>query len=248
MMRIIRDFNDYYDSSAGYGVNMSIVYHRVSQTLLKRKGEPEPELVRDVRKLIDRYNDQATPLRSDIYEPFYVGFCGRLYMGLYAYVDQATGKPMTHYSASANKESARPEFYWYQKDFDDKTLKATLDPRPYWRFVVPKIVSLEDWFKANRGAEPFEVLDIFTAHKLVSFCVVGGIDRGVQVNPCLKDLRFQKVIDSFTAFQEISMFISGVLGQTENPMITTSDEDLAVSKGFTDRSFRKEPTKRRRAL
>jgi len=68
--------------------------------------------------------------------------------------------------------------------------------------------------------------------------------ESVRANGVEPDLRFQKVVDSFTAFQEISMFISGVLGQTENPMITTSDRDLAISKGFTQLSFRKKPTKR----
>lgn len=242
-MRIIREFNDYYDSSVGYGIDMSIVYHRTCQTFIKEKGAPEPELVSDVKKLIVRYNDQATPIESDTYQPFYVGFCGKLYMGLFAYVDQA-GKLISRYRTHETKDLAKPEFYWHQKDFDEKTLKATLDPQALWHFFAPKIVTLEDWFKANRGTEPFEALDLFTAHKLVSFCVIGGIDKGVQINPCLKDLRFQKVVDSFTAFQEISMFISGVLGQTENPMITTSDRALAISKGFTQLSFRKKPTKR----
>jgi hypothetical protein len=46
------------------------------------------------------------------------------------------------------------------------------------------------------------------------------------------------------AFQEIQMFISGVLGIDENPTVEVSDKDKIISRGFDYKwSFRKEPKK-----
>jgi hypothetical protein len=150
MMRIIRDFNDYYDSSAGYGVDMSIVYHRASKTFIKEKGEPEPQLVSDVKKLIARYNDQATLIESNTYQPFYVGFCGKLYMGLFAYVDQV-GKLISRYRTHETKDLAKPEFYWHQKDFDETHLRPRLTHKRFGISLRPRSLRLRTGSRPTGG-------------------------------------------------------------------------------------------------
>lgn len=60
----------------------------------------------------------------------------------------------------------------------------------------------------------------------------------VEINPILKDLDFAGVVDPFTAFQEISMFLSGVLGINEPEMIEISDKHKRDAKGFDDKSFK----------
>ena len=56
----------------------------------------------------------------------------------------------------------------------------------------------------------------------------------------LKDYEFYKKFDSFAAFQEIQMFLSGVLGNKENEIIVVSDKDKIAQHGFDKFSFRKD--------
>ena len=55
----------------------------------------------------------------------------------------------------------------------------------------------------------------------------------------LSDIEFQKIVDPFTSFQELSMFISGVMGGKSPPIIQLKDEDLIGKHGFDKWSFRK---------
>jgi len=64
------------------------------------------------------------------------------------------------------------------------------------------------------------------------------------VNPFLKNLDFFRVMDSFTAMQEIHMYLNGTLSSQVDPVMPVgSDEVLAASKGFDKYSFRKPKTK-----
>lgn len=66
----------------------------------------------------------------------------------------------------------------------------------------------------------------------------------ITINPQLKPLQFAKAVDPFQAFQEISMYLGGILG-TGNPSIPEiSDRDLLEAKGFDYKfSFRKDKQK-----
>lgn len=58
--------------------------------------------------------------------------------------------------------------------------------------------------------------------------------------PVLKDLQFQRIKDPYTTYQEIAMYLSGVLGQSKEPPVTLSDKSKIVKHGFDPkRSFRK---------
>ena len=50
------------------------------------------------------------------------------------------------------------------------------------------------------------------------------ISKEFIVNPILKEYEFYKVFDSFMAFQEISMFLGGVLGSGEKDIIEIDDK------------------------
>ena len=68
----------------------------------------------------------------------------------------------------------------------------------------------------------------------------GGMPKyAVLRNPCLKDLDFVRVMDPFTAYQEIAMFLGGVMAEQDKaPLRTGSDEVIAQQKGFDEWSFR----------
>lgn len=54
----------------------------------------------------------------------------------------------------------------------------------------------------------------------------------------MKDYEFYKILDLFVAFQELSMFISGIMGGKSPKMIEIADKDRRDMKGFNDKSFR----------
>lgn len=70
-----------------------------------------------------------------------------------------------------------------------------------------------------------------------------GSGKGWKLNTDgLKDVFFARVVDPYTAFQELSMFVGGVMARPGNSMVRiTDDEVLAGKHGFDKWSFRKMP-------
>ncbi|ELP5901924.1 hypothetical protein QTV49_003925 [Vibrio vulnificus] len=66
----------------------------------------------------------------------------------------------------------------------------------------------------------------------------------VVLNPILGNFQFAKVLDPCLTFQEIEMYLSGVMGIVDKPTVVISDEDKLVAKGFDDLSFKKVKSKR----
>ncbi|WP_415913155.1 hypothetical protein [Neptuniibacter sp. QD37_11] len=70
----------------------------------------------------------------------------------------------------------------------------------------------------------------------------------IELNPCLSDLQFYKVMDAYTAFQELSMYLSGVLRVNEPATAEIEDKYRVSGHGFNDQSFRaRAPTSGRKA-
>ena len=64
------------------------------------------------------------------------------------------------------------------------------------------------------------------------------------VNPILRDYQFARVIDPYTAFQEIQMYVSGVLGVNKDGTEFPSTEKEKVAQHGMDKwSFRRPPSK-----
>lgn len=61
----------------------------------------------------------------------------------------------------------------------------------------------------------------------------------------LADFDFYRVMDSFRAFQELEMWIGGVLPKHAKPTIQLDDREIATKHGCDQWSFRKMPTKKR---
>lgn len=70
--------------------------------------------------------------------------------------------------------------------------------------------------------------------------------KHVVYNPPLGDLGFYRVLDAFTAYQELAMFIGGVLGGKSPKMVEVDNKTKIHKAGFDEHSFRKEPGKKRR--
>jgi hypothetical protein len=59
-------------------------------------------------------------------------------------------------------------------------------------------------------------------------------------NECLKELEFFRLIETYTAYQELQMFF-GAMAQPNKPIPRVSDKDMASIKGFDQWCFRKPP-------
>jgi len=68
----------------------------------------------------------------------------------------------------------------------------------------------------------------------------------IVVDPPLVDYGFPKLVDPFTAWQELSMYIGNNLAQERQGNDDISDDDMASMKGFGHKyAFRREPRKKR---
>lgn len=59
----------------------------------------------------------------------------------------------------------------------------------------------------------------------------------------LKDYDFYRVMDAYTAYQELSMWVGGILTQNKDGLYKLSDKELIAKHGFDKWSFRKQSQK-----
>jgi len=233
-MYIISKNKDYYDGVVGTtGVDKTIVYER------------EPVIEEDPHKFIEPFTARKswsrrdrTPFntfqssypikRSSIYEAssgFIVGFCGKLYIG-WKFYREVTNE---HYNTDMET------FITYDLEF----IKKEVVNRSWEGNLINDI----DYIL---GYNPME---IFRKLKTPIFIYDSDYDRKfikryrrndvLITNPTLKDYEFYKVMDSYTAFQEIQMFIGGVLGIGEKEIVEVEDKYKIAQHGFDNNSFRR---------
>jgi len=239
-MRIISKFHDYYDIGLSYGIDKSLVYVRHEQEL-------EKTIIPEVEKIMDSehkkfWNNNVSHYQmgqsgTQIVNLFFVGFCGKIYVGFD--IDWLGKKDRVYSKSDLDNFLKR-----YPKT--GKEMKHVSHSSQRWNYIsqYEKMVNFWNEFKVIESDEPFFEL------KTPIFAVLN--DRAysnqhkVTLNPILKDLKFQRVVDSYTAFQEISMYLGGVLGIDEVDTVDISNLDLIEQKGFDKKwSFRKHPDQKK---
>lgn len=248
MQIINKDFHDYYDSCIGYGgVDKTITYKRTMSEFDNKSQE-----FLDVENLIlsktnfnknhDIYYNVKynTNKFTYLFETGYVGFCGIIYPFI---------KCVRYDDINA---SHRYKIKYY---YDAKSLLAYL-----------KVIKYEDnakyYYRRNRfdkhtiinQFKHIECIDLFFKLKNPIFCIAPihtSLDSHISekrkfiINPQLEKIQFYKIKDPFNTFQEIGMFISGVLGGVHPPTIEISDEVMKHKRGFDDWSFKNKVHKRK---
>lgn len=228
-MRIISKFKDYYDSAASFGVDFECVFERVSKTLpfkfdrnqyTKSPKYPFPVL---------SFHDPRSYHSPTLY-PQVLGFCGKLIPFIEV---RKVGEPSRFIYSEAEfleeKESnwAISESSWSFKDNS---------------FSVNSIAGVKKFFSYD-----FKELEIFfTKYHTPIFIYRTQKDRysndlEIELNPKLAEIDFYRIKDAPTTFQEIFMFLSGVLGKVEKDTVNISDQDKIKQHGFDKWSFRKPP-------
>jgi hypothetical protein len=239
---ILSEFRDFYDNCASHGVDITIQYRRTtSQYNLLNEHGAHAVLVKDFNALIASVKDRLPPLVGNL-PLLIIGFCGKIYVGIRPKIDPKTGqiyRRVFSYPQPSTDHLVEAAM-WDVRDVHKDDLKHEFQEYRFYSEKGDKTIA--DWMDAKGDGPVGEWVDLFQRQRAVSFAIV---DKTVIIDPCLQDYRFQRVVGGVEAFQSIEMFISGVLGVSQNPMIELTDQDRIQAHGFDHKSFRKEPTKKR---
>lgn len=243
-MYIISKKKDYYDGVVGtVGIDKTVVYERQIVELEKSAEYPQ--------QIVDLYNNDKNDhfYSRDLSSfglnneqkryagscAFIVGFCGKLYVGWKFY-----------------RELKRPHWdYSYSPKFKVDYCYDINGAADYIKTEIGKGIFIQESLNKIANAD---VMDVFRQYHAPIFALDcdwspdnygGNYRRSFIINPNLKELQFTKVFDAFTAFQEISMFLGGVLGAGEKEIVEIEDKYKIGQHGFDKWSFRKEPTKKK---
>lgn len=268
-MKIIKYFNDYYDSAIGIdGIDETCIYDR------KAFLDADKYIFTKNRKLFevpsDSWKDEPfrTPNRKSqnkigLYSivPFIVGFCGKTYVG---YV-------FRYYTGFGSEDKIKIA-YGYDEFLSTAPIK---DKYVYNHAKTGELFVYKDELKGiKRFMDMFHEKDhseLFVKNDVPTFVYDFGtelsslpLDKSIEYvnkygrtapsgecfiyNPCLNDYQFYKVFNSAHAFQEIQMYKQGVLGAKEKESAPLSDKEKILQHGFdTVWSFRNPcPPKRKK--
>jgi len=238
-MYIISKRKDYYDGVVGtMGIDKTIVYDR--ETTMFDDDVEFPKEFRYNRPYDHRYKNRFINLshhsintkqqQYTAYSAFIVGFCGKLYIGWKLYREE------------------------YQSIVTNVVTEITYDYELIKKLVNQKswVGNLDDDFEYIKT---YNSIHIFRDLKSPIFIYDADYKRTIIgkytyrqkpvfiVNPNLSDYEFYTVMDSFTAFQEVQMFMGGVLGSGEKEIAEVEDKYKISQHGFDKYSFRKDPEK-----
>jgi hypothetical protein len=230
-MKIISKYRDYYDSAAGYGIdtNLSDIPHtKILQ------GDEEP-FGRAYRSTMAHWSG----VKPSEYSLWYLAFAGRAYPLLLLYV-------------AVENDQLATSYCWRIKDVE-KALEASPLDHKYFNGRNKMRPSIRSNFTRRSVCALYErkvsESRVIEFHRradspvVLSRCVPdtkrsGGTIREVVAHPNLREIEFMRVVDPFTAFQDISGFLGGVLGMPESPQRPLSDEVTRDLKGFDTKSLK----------
>ena len=252
---------DYYDSALGLGRDDAITFVRSrdatwTDEAAKAAGFSLPMLgfqfePTDRRSHAERYygRHHSASFRRDgsdyVARPIRAWVCGKAWRGI---------------AVSALTSSLRPaavppppdlQFFWDDAVFAEWTEAHGVRPlvRDFLlareRVASPPRLGLHDTPRAvfdRLVADRITVLTYVPPEVRRSFpgALPTGPDSWRVNGDDLKDVQFYRVMDAYAAFQEISMWVGGVLSSIGNPMVQITDDRVKAAKhGFDETSFRR---------
>lgn len=248
LMYIIGKGKDYYDSCASLGIDKTLIYKRDLIT------HEHSSMASDIcsRYLTANEGTWRKYYKTAIYE-MYTRYRERGYYGLYIEVIGFCGKlyPFIHY----RYEEKRKDYPWgsttknevfYPCDFD--LLKTKVEENVYlnhcfekqtknkkssWELLLDNVNLIWE----QQWLDPFVQLN--TPIFYTGLTPKEGSQPPLFVNANLQQMNFQRVKDPYTAWQEISMFLGGVIPRQVPETVEISDKDRIAGHGYDKWSFRK---------
>lgn len=227
---------------------------------LSRPGAPAPRRVRMSYLFGDRHANEAVEVGRVRHEfaPAQVVLCGRRYNGLYATASEPYGIPRSVdarwiWSADALRSYARDHHLEVHQGKAGTTQTWDWKGTERRQYDV-EVQTFDHWFEPQSLIGETRALLVDQRITIVSFNPTerfpqdsDHVYRPWRVDqPSLGDMQFAKTVDPFTAFQEISMWVGGVLPHPGPNMVEITDDKVKIAKHGFDvvGSFRKGPTKR----
>lgn len=225
-MLILSNFKDYYDGVVGtFGIDKTIVYKRMTKEYEpKSKGYPK---IFDELKYLKKYYSFSYFSFSKYkdynnYSFFIIGFCGKMYLGFKLYHDYEF------------------KFLTYDPEVIKDKLKISKREAKDFDTLCEKIINYDPIEIHREFKTPIFIYDEN------GYTHSYRLNRHFYINPELNDYEFYKVVDPVTAFQEIQMYLSGVLGTGEKNIIEIDDKYKIPQHGFDNWSFKTRPHKKRK--
>jgi hypothetical protein len=232
-MRIISSFHDYYDGCLAYGADPKCVYLRELKEIENGKDWPA---VLQLKHSLQAYRAYNRFFYASHYEAGCVWFCGQAFPFIIIVhkINYLESERIHCY----NLEQLEEALLTYGSKEEKKNY---LNPDRKKRATKGKFRA---FFEENKWPEK-EVTEFLC--KLGVPCLAwrtlaNWINDGynLYLNPVLKEFQFYRIKNPFSAFQELSMFISGIMGGQAPPMVPISDEIRLEKHGFDKKwSFRK---------
>jgi len=235
-MYIISKHKDFYDSVAGQkGIDKTIIFERHITTLTFSCKKPGDKNNWWRQLHFPTYGPKSNSFRYNIsregdkkFVLFLVGFCGKMYVVAKCETQVRETKfsnvtPVVSYIYGIDNIKAAICDYYNDEDYFKKSTDKNLN------HILACI------------NDP-KILELFYTHKTPQFILYDYDKDNLHVNGNLNEIDFFKVFNPFMAFQEIEMYITGVLGINNKPTVEISDKDKIAGHGFDPKySFRKEP-------
>lgn len=257
-MLVISKYKDYYDQILSHGVDKSILYKRELQEFFFKANQyvrSDNIINADTYEFLEylRINLPYGTTRFDnkdyTAESFIIGFCGKIYIGYQMTTDIKTYESYNSITKIEFVYSVNDIITFFKKyNLTDsleefrlgKQIKGYYRKRPSknikLKFEEHDLKNVFDQFKENKF-----ILDLFQQYKTPVFYLTHNTEGlKLVINPILKDYDFVSQVVPYTAGQEISMYISGVLGTSNPNIVQVSDKTKIEKAGFDKFSFRKE--------
>ena len=237
-MRIISEFHDYYDCIQGAGQDQSLIFLRRPKEVQLGKGVkwPFPLLVNHYF-----YSWWHGPTRM-LASQTMIGFCGKVYpvIGLQKDVNEWDET----FCFGVDEVDAFVKVHYKDRQYKVYRSADKRQQRRYWSSDLSHAVFkkfFEDCLSIGDSCQKFfEHGPIFVIRPKSQF------DRypTIKYNVRLEDWKFYRRIDSYTAFQELQMYL-GAQAVPQEVIPEVSDKDMVTAKGFDKFSFRKPPSKKK---
>ena len=230
-MRIISKFRDYYDSIQAHGIDQTVMYIRKEEPVIITKNSNKT-LVSLTNGIMRQGIGSHWVNRVYPFIDYLILFCGKLYPGISVVIQE---KGSTHFSY------AEKIVYLWSRNVDTHSiLKKAEIPANRINNYGFSIVSYFDFFRQYTSKD---LLSIHAEYDSPILLLKREKYNGIScsLNPNLSAVKFERCLDPFTAFQELAMFISGVMGGKSPKTVEISDKVRAEKHGFDKWSFRKPP-------
>ena len=248
-MKIISSFNDYYDIGLSYGIDPLLIYLREEEEYnFKNLNESNPNYIIDFVKNFPISNIIKSEIgnfsyqnRTRTYSYIYFGvllFCGKCY----GYI---TNDNKTKYFYKNEIEDAQKYFKEYYGNDVFTTVPyfrskkgETIKDRFIERFK--KVENLQDNLDKYHINFKSPIISILGNSKYSRYSTRYLEEYLFTKNPILKNMEFYKILDPYLCFQELSMYLSGILSINSKPIIEINDTIKLEKHGFDKiKSFRK---------